>query len=508
MKLILIVVILLFVGLVQSSYAQSCQCVAFRLDDIQDYWLDSVQTKVIDTFEEKNASLTIGIVGNYFGNDSKIVDKITESLQHSTPKFEIANHGFNHEDFTKFPEGLQYILMERANQKVISLLGVAPSVFIPPYNTMNNDTLKAFEENNFQIISANETQDYPPYMIKDEVIHHLPETAITGNLNKDNTAWLGEDHKQTFVDTISSIQKYGFAVIVMHPQEYSMREKLDYTNSVNETQVQELVQLIDELQKNGIKIVTMSEIPGYIGPQTIPTWTHKVFELYNKGKLSVNDVYGMTQFLLDKKIVQFGSSSFVYPIHHNITTTVFWVGEPADKDNQFIDNLSSVWIKDWVTTFGGVDDPNSRNNYFPAKFVPHENPFYFALPYDDIANGTRMPDAYRVYWSHDKIWGTSESMVKNKWIKITKGDKTAYAQWEDAGPFVYDDVNYVFGSARPQNHENNNAGLDVSPAVSNFIDLYKDNNNVVSWQFVDSNDVPDGPWKKIITVSQMDNAGN
>ena len=129
------------------------------------------------------------------------------------------------------------------------------------------------------------------------------------------------------------------------------------------------------------------------------------------------------------------------------------------------------------------------------------------MPYNDIVNGTRMPDAYQVYWSDDKVWNVSESMVKNKWIKITKGNTTAFAQWEDAGPFVCDDVNYVFGSAMPENNQNNNVGLDVSPAVSDFIGLYGNNNNVVDWQFVDLNNVPDGPWKKTITVSQLNSTG-
>jgi peptidoglycan/xylan/chitin deacetylase (PgdA/CDA1 family) len=477
--------------------------VAFRLDDIQDYWLNSVQAKVIDTFQEKNASLTVAIIGNYFGNDSMIVGKIKESLQHITPKTEIANHGFNHEDFTRFPQGLQFILMERTNQKITRLLDVTPSVFVPPYNTINNDTMSAFVENNFQTVSANVTEDHPPYLIKDESIHHIPSTAVTGNLNKDDTAWYGEAHKQTFVDVISSLQKYGFAVVVMHPQEFSNRNKLNYTNSINETQIQELVQLINELKKDGIKIVTMSEIPNYLGPQTIPTWTRDVFEWYQKGNVSADDTYSMTKYLLDQKIIQFQSSSFTYPIHQDITATVFWVGEPADKDNQFIDNSASVWDQNWVTDFGGVDDAKFRNGYLPSKFTPKENPFYFALPYNDITNGTRSPDGYRVYWSHDKVWNSSESIVKNNWIKIIKGDKIAYAQWEDAGPFVYDDVNYVFGISRPQNTQNNKSGLDVSPAVNDFLNLNGDNNNIVTWQFVDFKDVSEGPWKKIITTSQI-----
>lgn len=64
-----------------------------------------------------------------------------------------------------------------------------------------------------------------------------------------------------------------------------------------------------------------------------------------------------------------------------------------------------------VDHFGGVDDPDHRNGYLPSEFVPHENPFYFSLPYDDFFNdGSRKPNASStVYWSNDKNWNDSES---------------------------------------------------------------------------------------------------
>ena len=93
-------------------------------------------------------------------------------------------------------------------------------------------------------------------------------------------------------------------------------------------------------------------------------------------------------------------------------------------------------------------------------------------------------------------------MCKNRWIKITKNGKTAYAQWEDAGPFGEDDKNYVFGNHLPQNNINNNAGLDVSPAVRDYLHL--NDIDKIDWQFIDFDDVPVGPWKKIITTSQID----
>ena len=192
-----------------------------------------------------------------------------------------------------------------------------------------------------------------------------------------------------------------------------------------------------------------------------------------------------------------------YPLHKDITATVFWVGEESGPENNYIPNLQSAWDDEWQQHYGGTDDPVNRNGYYPAEFTPKENPFYFALPYNDFdASGVRKASAYKyVYWASEKNWDDHESMCKNRWIKITFNQKTAYAQWEDVGPFETDDYKYVFGTAKPQNKENDNAGLDVSPAVRDFLGL--SGMDKVEWQFVDFNHVPDGPWRTIVTTSQV-----
>jgi len=192
-----------------------------------------------------------------------------------------------------------------------------------------------------------------------------------------------------------------------------------------------------------------------------------------------------------------------YPLHQNITVTLFWVGEEASEENGYISNMQSAWDDKWLEHYGGVDDPNNRNGYLPASFIPSENPFYFALPYNDFnEEGNRKTDAYEVvYWSDEEDWGELESMCKNRWIKIIKGSNVAYAQWEDVGPFIENDKNYVFGDALPENELNNYAGLDISPAVRNFLNL--SNMDIVDWQFVSFIEVPNGPWKEIITTSQV-----
>lgn len=191
-----------------------------------------------------------------------------------------------------------------------------------------------------------------------------------------------------------------------------------------------------------------------------------------------------------------------YLVHENITVTIFWAGEGAGAENWYISNEQSAWDDKWMQHYGGIDTPINRNGYHPSDFTPLQNPFYFALSYNDLNEGVRKMDATQIiYWSNDKEWNSSESICKNQWIKITKGNLSAFAQWEDVGPFNTNDSDYVFKGSNPNNTLNDNAGLDVSPAVRDYLSL--EDIDKVDWQFVDYYEVQEGPWKEIITSSQI-----
>jgi hypothetical protein len=186
-----------------------------------------------------------------------------------------------------------------------------------------------------------------------------------------------------------------------------------------------------------------------------------------------------------------------YPWKRQIVTTIFWVGESPSGHNP-VPNRSSSWDKNWARSYGGFDDPNPahRENYIPVKFTPRQNPFYCALPYNDKSNNGHRPEAPRVIpWYKEAYQGPGESVCKDRWVAIHKGDRTAYAQWEDAGPFRTDNWQYVFGSQRPKPNLNGGAGLDVSPAVRDYLGLRP--TDVTDWKFVDFKDVPYGPWSKL-----------
>jgi hypothetical protein len=178
-------------------------------------------------------------------------------------------------------------------------------------------------------------------------------------------------------------------------------------------------------------------------------------------------------------------------------TTMFWVGEPADASNAFISNAESYWDKNWLASFGGVDDPWERAHHMPLGFTPRENPFYVALPFGEFApDGKLKAKARAVPWYQPGL----TPLLKNRWVEIRHNLRVCFAQWQDVGPCGEDDFAFVFGTSLvPLNTFDAKAGLDVSPAVWNALGMKE--NTVTAWRFVDESEVPEGPWTDIITVS-------
>ena len=187
-----------------------------------------------------------------------------------------------------------------------------------------------------------------------------------------------------------------------------------------------------------------------------------------------------------------------YPLHKSIIATVFWVGEEASEDNDNIPNDVSAWDMDWLENYGGVDDPNNREGFHPTGFTPKENPFYIALPYTDFTTKRQKANIALIPW-FTSPFPPKQSVVKNRWVRIASGENECFAQWENAGPNEDDDTGYVFGSAAPKNTFGQKAGIDISPAVRDCLKV--GGVSKVEWQFIDNEDVPDGPWKEIITTS-------
>ena len=182
---------------ISSDYG--CQCVVFRIDDIQDYWIDQAQIAAMDLFISKNLTLSVGLVIDDVGNDTVLTEKIEEGLDRNL--FELALHGWDHEDFTTFDLQQQKDLIKKANEKTQILFGNKSQVFTPPYDQFNHNTLKALHDLNIKILSSslqaendlNEGKDIFNLKVKminsgsvGDGIYHLPSTVSLYDYEDEN----------------------------------------------------------------------------------------------------------------------------------------------------------------------------------------------------------------------------------------------------------------------------------------------------------------------------------
>ena len=178
-------------------------------------------------------------------------------------------------------------------------------------------------------------------------------------------------------------------------------------------------------------------------------------------------------------------------------TTIFWVGEGATEENGYIHNRSSYWDVNWMRHYGGVDSPQNRKGWLPAAFTPKQNPFYVALPFAEVDGDGNLKEIAK------KIPGFGQDagpLTRNRWVEIRYKGQSCFAQWQDVGPNGEDDFDWVFGSSKkPKNKWGLKAGLDISPASAQYLGIV--DSDTTEWRFVDEKDVPDGPWKAIVTRS-------
>jgi hypothetical protein len=178
-----------------------------------------------------------------------------------------------------------------------------------------------------------------------------------------------------------------------------------------------------------------------------------------------------------------------YPWKNNIVATLIWIGSEGK-------NAASAWDANWAASYGGLDSPApaERKGFIPAKFVPRQNPFYCALPYNDVTRGGTKPEAKTVIpWFNEVFAREGQSVCRDRWVRIrSREGKDCYAQWSDCGPFHADHWQYVFGDERPKPNLNQGAGISIAPAVRDYLAL--SSTDVVDWQFVEFKDVPRGAW--------------
>jgi hypothetical protein len=264
----------------------NCNCVIFRMDDIQDYWLNSVQNKVMDVFLNHNQTLSLGLIMHMVGNDSKIVEKVKKGLHKGI--FELDLHGWDHVDYTKLSEKEQKDSLSKANEKMQKVFGRNSSIFITPLSVFNKNTLNAmaglrmnilssdiptetkFDQNKSIFIAQDNSHDKLSnglQIINNTKIYHIPATVFFKDFQKGQ--WVKTPIDEILKDITKNIAKYGYAVIVLHPQDFALftgksgSSEVSYINSIDRNEIFDLSKILDNLFSNNISIKGFGDVIKY-----------------------------------------------------------------------------------------------------------------------------------------------------------------------------------------------------------------------------------------------------
>jgi peptidoglycan/xylan/chitin deacetylase (PgdA/CDA1 family) len=283
-----------------------CHCVVFRMDDVQDSFVDLAQLTTMNLFISNNQSLTLGLIMNGIGNDTKIIGQVNAGYHKGL--FELALHGWDHIDYTKLSEQEQQISLKKANDKMQRLFGNTSNIFITPYGTFNNNTIKAMSQLGIRILSAATFSESE--FDKNSSVFHANNTNAAAAINNGNSqanhlaigSAINTNHttnsnttsttsstasvyhlpamtyfkndeankkpvkipiEQILSDVDSNIKKYGYVIIVFHPQDFVKTDQNgNLTPIVDQKEIKDLSNLINSILSKKIPITTMSKLVG------------------------------------------------------------------------------------------------------------------------------------------------------------------------------------------------------------------------------------------------------
>lgn len=194
------------------------KCIAITYDDGPD---SPEGTKLLDDLKARNAVTTFCMVGNRVAANQAELKRVVDE------KNEICNHSWDHADLTKLSESAVAAEIQNTNQAIFNASGLYPKVMRPPYGAIDSRT--AAQINMPLAMWSVDTLDW-----KDRNPDIVYQRAIAG-------------------------AKPG-AIILMH--------------EIHDTTIQAAPRIIDELQRQGYVLVTISELFG-ITKDNIGNFTNK-----------------------------------------------------------------------------------------------------------------------------------------------------------------------------------------------------------------------------------------
>jgi hypothetical protein len=156
--------------------------------------------------------------------------------------------------------------------------------------------------------------------------------------------FIGVSSSDTYSDTINSLKKYGFAVITSNPQEFAIIQNGTYTNQINKEQINELELLIQKLQDDKIKIVSIDKINLDSPTIIIPQWIKNNAGWWADGQLDDTSFVQGIQYLIQKGIMKIPKTTNTPDVESKeipqwIKNNAGWWADGQITDSDFVNGI-------------------------------------------------------------------------------------------------------------------------------------------------------------------------
>jgi predicted deacetylase len=193
--------------------------IIIRIDDVRDYEAAEA-TRVLIQFNRVNhVKMNLAIIPAQFGSDNVTLGSVRAAVMDGS---EVVVHGYDHENFKMLSIKLQVETLRAARDKLLTL-NLTSTIFAPPFFTYDEGVFDAMRENGFDTISGYIDTGSP--MIEAEGIYSIPVTVTIADYV--NSTWLRSDLNQLVGKVNLSVGRYGYAMILVHPQEFIIDGRLD-----------------------------------------------------------------------------------------------------------------------------------------------------------------------------------------------------------------------------------------------------------------------------------------
>lgn len=133
-------------------------------------WGNEYIPQMLEIFKKNNINITFFPTGKWAEKNSELLEDINNAGH------EIGNHGYNHIDYDKitFEKNKEEIL--KSHKIIKDIIKTNPIYFAPPSGAFNDNTIKAAQELNYQVILWSiDTIDWRNDSTKDIIVHRIKE---------------------------------------------------------------------------------------------------------------------------------------------------------------------------------------------------------------------------------------------------------------------------------------------------------------------------------------------